>query len=158
MNEMRCVNMHSPVLLFIPRSSQPAEPQIPTEEKTFWMRTHCGFPCQNSAGHEGCVSAYSLASFRSRERWGFLGSTTEQPVLSGISSEITGTFTVHLYLWNTFGSLSPLDVCLPFSALLRELWKAGAGTLQAFPVGVSFRLNFPLEFHFPGDPNRKPNR
>lgn len=88
MNEMRCVNMHSPVLLFIPRSSQPAEPQIPTEEKTFWMRMHCGFPCQNSAGHEGCVSAYSLASFRSGELWGFLGSTTEQPVLSGMSSDI----------------------------------------------------------------------
>ena len=45
MNEMRCVNMHRPVLLFILGSSQPANPQIPAEEETFRMRTRCGVPC-----------------------------------------------------------------------------------------------------------------
>ena len=60
MNEMRCVNMHRPVLLFILGSSQPANPQIPAEEEPFRIRTHCGVPCEISAGHlRVCVSLLS---------------------------------------------------------------------------------------------------
>lgn len=51
--------MHRPVLLFSLGSSQPADPQITAEEKTFWMRTHCGFSCQNSEGQSGCVCLLS---------------------------------------------------------------------------------------------------
>lgn len=57
---------------------------------------------------------------------------------------LPGTFTVWIYLWNTFGSLASFDVCLYFWALPQELGKlAEAGSQQALPVGTSFGWNLP---------------
>ena len=119
MNEMRCVNMHRPVLLFSLGSSQPADPQITAEEKTFWMRTHCGFPIRTAWGTQS-VSACSPASFGSPVTEP-PGSTMEQPVLSGTSSDTHG----HVHGVDKSVKLIwlfvPLNGCLPFPALWREL-------------------------------------
>lgn len=133
-------------------------PRSPQRKRPSGWGCTVGFPVRTVRGTKDVCQPTLWPVLDLASSGASLGPRRSSLCCQGCLQIFTGTFTVHLYLWNTFGSLSPLDVCLPFSALLRELWKAGTGTLQAFPVGASFRLNFPLEFHFPGDPNRKPNR
>lgn len=80
--------------------------------------------------------------------WGLWGSSLG---CHGHLQTLPGTFTVWIYLWNTFGSLASFDVCLYFWALPQELGKlAEAGSLQALPVGASFGWNHPLGIRFLG--------
>lgn len=156
---MRCVNMHRPVLLFNPRKL-PACRSPDTrggkdllDEDTLWV-----FPVRTVWGTKDvCQPPLWPVLDLSSNTWASLGPWWSSLCCQGHLQTFTGTCTVWMYLWNTFGSLSPLDGCLPFSALLRVLWKAGAGILRAFPVGASFGLKLPLEFHFPEDPSWKPS-
>lgn len=132
-------------------------PRYPQRKRPSGWGHTVGFPVRTVWGTKDVCQPPLWPVLDLSSDWASLGPWWSSLCCQGYLQTFTGTFTVWMYLWNTFGSLSPLDGCLPFSALLRVLWKAGAGILQAFPVGASFGLNLPLEFHFPEDPNWKPS-
>ena len=148
---MRCVNMHRPVLLFILRSSQPANPQIPAEEETFRMRTHCGFPCKISAGHLRMCGGLLSGQFWVSQVMGLPW------VHDGTACAVRDIFSPSLALSQS-GCICETHLAfslfLMFACRSQHYWgsseKLELASWKLFLWGASLGLNFPLEFHFPG--------